>query len=697
MIPVELELVNFLAYREPRPLSLRGIHVACLAGPNGAGKSSLLDGITWCMWGKARSNSADDLVHQGESEMRVTLVFSQGGQQYRVLRQRTTGKRGASLLEFQIRDLEDESWKSVSGDTIRETQARIDGVVRLDYETFVNSAFLIQGRADEFTTKTPSQRKQILSNILGLDRWEEYEGRAKEQVRQVENSIQLTETRLAEMEAELANREQYVSELTKAELEASVKGEALARAESEWSNLEGSRRELVSLQRQLDDFTRRLTAREREIAQVQEELELAESRSDALSIQAALGEIKSQLDELLPLQEKQEAMRKTRSNLLEEAASLRGANEALVPETEPLKARIDALEGADEPLCPTCGQPLGEQERARLLHELEHEVEERRKVFRRNKARVEAIEGESEGLEADLSQLNARLQQRSILEKKFGELEAALEHAAEAELAAEAARAKLERWQQEVAGEKERRAEVEKQAAETEIRLREASLTEADLDRIRREKRLADERVGGARQRLQALEKLSESAQRQSENLKQLTGELSILQELKAAFGKGGVPAMIIETAVPELERSANELLGRMTDGRLHVRIETQREIKSGALREALDIIISDELGSRSYELYSGGEAFRINFAIRIALSKLLANRAGAELRSLFIDEGFGTQDAQGREQLVEAINRIQDDFDRILVITHIEELKDSFPVRIEVRKTENGSVFSLS
>ena len=154
---------------------------------------------------------------------------------------------------------------------------------------------------------------------------------------------------------------------------------------------------------------------------------------------------------------------------------------------------------------------------------------------------------------------------------------------------------------------------------------------------------------------------------------------------------------MIIETVVPELERSANELLARMTDGQMHVRIETQRETKTGDLREALEIIISDELGDRPYELYSGGEAFRINFAIRIALSRLLARRAGAQLRSLFIDEGFGTQDIRGREHLISAINSIQDDFDRILVITHLDELKDAFPARIEVTKTSDGSHFSLS
>ena len=149
---------------------------------------------------------------------------------------------------------------------------------------------------------------------------------------------------------------------------------------------------------------------------------------------------------------------------------------------------------------------------------------------------------------------------------------------------------------------------------------------------------------------------------------------------------------MIIEQAVPEIEEEANTLLARMTDNRMNVKFETQRDTKKGETIETLDIKISDELGTRNYEMYSGGETFRANFAIRIALSKLLARRAGARLQTLIIDEGFGTQDSRGRERLVEAINAISHDFEKILVITHIEELKDTFPVRIEVTKTPDGS-----
>ncbi len=697
MIPLEIELHNFLAYKVPEPLRLDGVHVACLTGPNGAGKSSLLDAITWSLWGKARSNSADELIHQGESEMAVSLTFAQGEQRYRVLRKRSSGGRGSSLLELQVWDQGDECWRSLSQGTIRETQAKIDELLRLDYETFVNSAFLVQGQADEFTTKTPSQRKQVLASILGLSRWEAYEDRAKEKIRSVRSQLDQLDARLTELEAELAEREEYERELQQAQGEAEKQAEKLGAAEEKWADLEQSRSDLVSLQRQIDDLTRRIVARRREIEEAEEELEVLRARADEKAIAAALGKVRQELRSYEPVEIERKQALEQRSQLAEEAASLRGANQALVPEAEPLKARAATLESASEPVCPACGQPLTEEHRAELLEDLREELKSRRELYRRNRERVQQIEARLSKVDANIEALDGQLNRRPALEKRAGELEAALEHAGEAAQRARALAERIDRWRTELADEEKKRAALEEKAEETERELQAASLTQADMDRLRREKRMADERVGGARQRLGALENVERQLDDRRRERGVLVEDVSLLEELREAFSKRGVPAMIIETVVPELERAANELLTRMTEGRLHVRIETQREIKSGEVREALDIVIADELGSRPYELYSGGETFRINFAIRIALSRLLANRAGAQLRSLFIDEGFGTQDAKGRDELVEAINSVQDDFDRILVITHIEELKDAFPTRIEVRKTPDGSQFSLN
>jgi len=697
LIPIEIELQNFLAYRQPDPLQLEGIHIACLAGPNGAGKSSLLDAITWALWGKARSNSADALIHQGQDEMRVALTFEQNAVRYKVMRQRKAGKRGASLLELQGWDPETQTWRSLAEGTMRDTQARIDSLLRLDYETFVNSAFLMQGRADEFTTKTPNQRKQVLASILGLSRWESFEQNARQRVSDTQSTIQRIDGRLQEIDRELERKEMYSAELQTAEKEAASVSQTLEAAVEQWSSLEQLRNLLVSQQRQIDDLTRRIQTTDRELEEAHEEKAHLLAQADKDAIHAALATLSEELSKLDASQEKASALEQQRQGQAEEAAKLRGVNQSLGPDTEPIKARLAVLKTAEDPTCPTCGQALSDDHRHQLVEELDREIHDRREQYRKNHKRIQELEQSLAALDGEINTFKNQLRQRPRLEKHAGELQAAIAHADEAAQRLQALEARIQRWQDERAADQKARQALEEEAVHLEHQLREASLTQADLDRLRLEKRKADERVGGARQQLAALDALETQRSQRVEEWNTAAQELALYEDLREAFSKRGVPAMIIETAVPELERAANELLARMTDGRMHVRIETQREIKTGELREALDIIISDELGSRPYELYSGGEAFRINFAIRIALSQLLARRAGAQLRSLFMDEGFGTQDARGREHLVAAINSIQDEFDRILVITHIDELKDAFPARIEISKTPQGSQFRLT
>lgn len=694
MIPVELEIENFLAYQSPGPLSFDGVHVACLSGPNGAGKSALLEAMTWALWGRGRSHQPDDLIHQGKSEMAVRLTFDHEGGRYRVVRQRHAGKRGTSLLDLQVWDGAVEGWRGLGEGAVRETQGRINALLRLDYETFLNSALLAQGRADEFTTKTPSLRKQVLADILGLARWERYEERAKQKVGETQAALERLEGRRVEIEAELAKKAAHEAELAQALEAARAEAERLAEAEREWADLDRARNEIVRLQRTIDDLTRRIRSAEQEITEEARERDAALARSDRGALEESQKEVAGLLNELSGLEAERETVRQARASCSEEAAHLRGVNQMLGPQTEPIKARLALLKEAPEPLCPTCGQPLEEELRRRLVGELEGEIESRRVAFRDHQNRIRELESRAAELERQGRELERRTAARAGFEKRRAELEAALAHAADAASLAERIeerigrrRGELEIWRRERDG-------FEAEAQTWEARLAAASLTREALERMRLEKRLADERVGGARQQLAALEAAARQRDEVLTERARREVELGLDQDLRQAFSKRGVPALIIETAVPELERTSNEILAGLSDHRLHVRIETQRETRTGELRDALDIVISDDLGSRPYELYSGGEAFRINFAIRIALSRLLARRAGAQLRSLFIDEGFGTQDAAGREQLVAAIQRIQSDFDRILVITHIEEMKEAFPVRIEVEKTREGSQF---
>ncbi len=179
---------------------------------------------------------------------------------------------------------------------------------------------------------------------------------------------------------------------------------------------------------------------------------------------------------------------------------------------------------------------------------------------------------------------------------------------------------------------------------------------------------------------------------------KELKREEGIYSKLRQAFSKQGIPSLIIEQALPELEERANDLLSRLSDGKMRISLETLKDKKTGGTKETLEIIITDEQGvPRPYETFSGGEAFRVNFALRIALSQMLAERSGVRIRTLGIDEGFGTQDEDGIQNLIEALQVIQEDFDKIIVITHLDRLKEAFPVRIEVVKHPvDGSRFTV-
>ena len=177
------------------------------------------------------------------------------------------------------------------------------------------------------------------------------------------------------------------------------------------------------------------------------------------------------------------------------------------------------------------------------------------------------------------------------------------------------------------------------------------------------------------------------------------------LKFLELSFSRNGIQALIIENVLPSLELEANKLLSYLTENRLSINLQIRkgRRLKNTEdFSQEIDIIIGDENGAvREYETYSGGESFRIDFAIRIALSRLVSLRSGVRSPILFIDEGFGSQDQIGQDRLREAIQEVSNSenykFKKIIVITHLDSLKESFGVALEVRKSENSSYFSLN
>jgi exonuclease SbcC len=128
----------------------------------------------------------------------------------------------------------------------------------------------------------------------------------------------------------------------------------------------------------------------------------------------------------------------------------------------------------------------------------------------------------------------------------------------------------------------------------------------------------------------------------------------------------------------------------------MSIQFHLDRPTKAGKAKETFEVRVSHDGGERDFAMFSGGEAFRVSFAVRLAMSKLLVRRSGARLETLVIDEGFGTQDPEGRERLVEAINLAREEFGKVLVITHLDDLKDQFGAQIRVEKGIGGSTVAL-
>ena len=860
MIPLKLRLQGFLSYHQAVELDFSSFDLACISGANGAGKSSLLDAITWALFGRARKANDDALINSSADMAEVTFEFEYENDRYRVQRSKVRNK--TTLLEFQIANREGE-WVPLSEHSVRETEKRIERTLRMEYDTFINTSFFLQGKADQFAQQPAGKRKEILSNILGLEAWESYRETATNRRRTIEVDMSgidawLVEvetelnqeneriTRLAELlreleqkvtlrkekealfeslrkQADAVREQQKMVELLTAQLEETRRQQAQTSAQlterenenqtyetilEEEQEINAAFKKLVDLRRELErqnqlalqfhQFEQQRVQHANQIAIERTRLEgerdhLNDAKNQVGLLKKGLKETESKLGQstsqctMLQTQWASKANDEEKYHALQKAqAELASENKRLKLVMDELKARIDHLKSSTESACPLCGQPLTVQHRREMLAELEtqgktlgdqyrkniddhkenekqikeitdvlnsysaleKELQNAQKVLAGWQAEIQHAQSEINawhaGKETRLKEVENLLAteqyalddyqglknvQESIAGLKYDPSEhEGLRQKEQADRAneeryrnLEKARATVLPLQREIENLKQRQNELQGKIGEQQsivsaaqekldqqaLNLPDLSRIEMELNSLRDEENLLRLQVGAAQQLVDVLTAQKQHKQELQTRRVEMAQQITRLEKLERAFGKNGVPALLIEQTLPDIEGKANQILDRLSAGSMSLKIETQRERKTKKDESAiqtLDLLISDATGVREYELFSGGEAFRINFAIRLALAHALAKRAGARLQTLVIDEGFGSQDADGRQRVIEAINMVMEnesqagagesvsDIRKILVITHLDELKDAFPARIEVEKTPDGS-----
>ncbi len=285
MIPLQLTLKNFLSYRSAS-LDFSGLHTACICGDNGAGKSSLLEAITWSIWGRSRATSEDDAIAHGTKDMRVDFTFQLHGSIYRIIRSRQLG--GSGGLELQV--MTDQTFKSLTQKGIKATQSLIDEYLKIDYDTFTNSAYLRQGKADEFMLKKPSERKQILADLLKLDRYEVLADRAKQvaleyrsQALAIDHQLTQSIAKLQEIPTLTAQVKEIQGAIDLLQIDQTIDQSAL-------DLLKNAAQQRATYQQQIQWADRRQAELQQDLVQVQQELARAQLELEKITALLDRGE-----------------------------------------------------------------------------------------------------------------------------------------------------------------------------------------------------------------------------------------------------------------------------------------------------------------------------------------------------------------------------------------------------------------------
>ena len=682
--------------------------LVAILGENGAGKSSLVDAIDLAIFGPDSGRSLADYradTAGPDEDLVVQLELEHAGEQYRIRRTYSPRGRGKHTLDLERQLLhQDEdvcTWEPLTRESVKETQAEIERILGLSRETFRASAFLAQADGAAFTEASPRDRKRILAEVLQLDRYDRLLDRARRDRRE-------TDTLLERLAGRTETARTVAAEKETVEAEAARLSEQIAVGADETADLDRQHRQLAEQWQAAREQAARIQACEAELREARHILSQLEARElVARESQAAIGGLEpelaaleeqaARLPVLLAAAEKarddqaayeralaaarEETLR--RNDLLGRASERRARAEALRSEA----TTLEAVPLDEDARCDHCGQLLG--------------LEAREQRLAKYQADAARIDEEANRLDADAAAIvipPVPDPPRTAVEDP--------EPARRADTQASALRERLAHLRAQAAAGPDPTTLDEARAGVAGKQAALDALPPVDLAVLEQEGRIVAGRLDQARRALEAArleaarldERLirirdaeAEVAAAAAEEA-QLARRQEIACLLERAFGPNGVPMLIVEsTAIPYLEAEASRILAELGTS-YQVELRTQAALKSGdGLRDTLDVIVTTEQGERAYETFSGGEKTRLNLALRVALARLLAHRRGAESRLLCIDEPEFL-DEQGTAALVGVLQGLQDDFDRIYLISHVPALRDSFDQVLQVRRDTTGS-----
>lgn len=682
MLPKHLKIHGYRSYVDAEIDFTKFGNIFCVIGDNGAGKSSIIDMITTSLYYRNsctddRGSGMDKAINSECDHFELQFCFIMNDVEYLIISQKY--REQSRELELYIDGIN-------QSEKVAETQQKINSIIKMDYDTFLDTVCIGQGLSSRFMNKKPNERKETFIQILDLKRYEKYEAEAKERKKEYKDKIDSMKSQIKFIESN-----NYDINDIKLSIESNTL--KVNELQSQINECNKTLNEILKQKIEYENSKKQYEFIKTSRLNLKQKIDMLTKQNDELKNKLSSLIINNDnFDEKInDLRQQSDSYNDEIISIKENISKLTSQKEFINSNINKLNKKYDNLFKYDKMVCDFCGNEISKQHKEEHLQSLLNQInDDKQKIDDINNSinemknhgnelfsQYKSIKSQINDLSNEKSQNDKNVMLQKSLNEKIEFQNSTLSDY-------------MNQYQENL---KMTLNEIENKTFDDEKYQIKINTLQSELNKINNDIAILFDRKS--------------QCEENDKKIKLLTSQLSIDEKtysdynsLSTAFGKSGIQASIISNDLPEIELEINQVLNLLSNGSLSINFITSKETGKNKTKKSvdtLDIIVNDIYGSRSYETYSGGEKFRIDFACHVGLSKFLTRRAGATIDFFVVDEGLGSQDSNAKQKFVESIYQLSHIFKQIMCITHIQELQDSFNSRVLIEKDQiHGSTIKL-
>ena len=669
MLPKYLKVKGFRSYVDTIIDFTSFGDMFCVIGENGAGKSSIIEMIStalyWCnSCTDSKGAGMDECINSNCDSFSIEFCFEMNGIEYIINTSKTRNE--SRTLDFYINGVN-------QSEKVTETQAKINSVLKMNYDTFMDTVCIGQGASSRFMNKKPAERKQTLMQILDVQKFEDYENKAKEKKKEIKDKLDSLKYKidiLEESDVDVFSVEKAISDDTKI---LKTKESSLAQLKKELESVLKEKIEYENNVKRQKELQNNIITAKNQMERNQNKKKDIKERIEKLSSQMPIV-----LTDVSEIEMKLSVIRSDIDSVREEINSKKSILAVIDNKLEDYKDKYNRFVNYNESVCELCGNSITDEHKETHLNSLKTSLENGNKkreevlsLISLLNEKGKSLSQEGKELQTKISNIQAENVEKQNLQKDFERMQEQLKEYTE--LTNES---------------------IEQYNSLKGLMIDIETKTFNDGD-LKQDIVVCESEIQSLKNSILKNKQILETYEKNKEEVKAIEKQVKILKEQQAdytslitAFGKNGIPASIIAHDIPEMEEEVNKVLKVISNDTMSIQYITTKNGKKKTV-DTLEIVVSDGNTTRTYETYSGGEKFRIDFACHIGMAKFLTKRAGASIDFLIIDEGLGSQDDFSKHKFIESIMSLNGLFKQIMVVTHIQDLQNSFNNRILVQKNQ--------